>query len=276
MHPYVPSTAGVPLHVDPTDPRALNIFVAGGAIDHDLVHLWRLLIWAIRPDVVIDVGANYGEILFCANYEDSCELIAVEPNPAICARLKQTAAHSPHRVAVHEVAASDAPGTAILRVPPTSSGLGSLRRHFNDSENIEVYRQRLDDLLRIRPGSRLLAKIDVEGDEVRVLAGMSRIIDGSAIAAVVCEVSPDNISGLRAYVETLNLELLAFHRRSLSIVHQSAPLETISQDTRSHPFLRDVVILAGDSRNRSAVRSTLVSLVERFGPRERRSRTLYP
>lgn len=166
--PWVTNDTGRRIYVDPGDKRAWRMARGGGALDRDAVAAWRRLVTWLEPDLVLDIGANYGEVLLAADYPGA-SVHAFEPNPRVAPRL----ARSMRRLGtVHEVAVSSSDGTATLGMRRTSSGVSSLERRGGVS--VEVATVRIDRLgLR---GDRLLFKLDVEGHEPAALAGMAGLL----------------------------------------------------------------------------------------------------
>ncbi len=134
-----------------------------------------------RGDLVFDVGANIGE------YSDAFlalggRVIAIEPNPACCERLSMMARRG--NLVVENCAVGDAEGTARLRIC-SEPGLSTLSNEWYETaraspihgraswpNTIEVRVTKLDSLAK-KFGIPAFIKIDVEGFEDRVLAGMS-------------------------------------------------------------------------------------------------------
>lgn len=139
-----------------------------------------------RGDLVFDVGANVGE------YSDTflalgARVIAIEPNPACCEKLKMLAKRG--KLVVENCAVGDAEGGASMRIC-SESGLSTLstewyetarsspiHRHAAWPGTITVRVATLDSLA-AKYGVPKFIKIDVEGYEHRVLAGMSFQPDG--------------------------------------------------------------------------------------------------
>jgi FkbM family methyltransferase len=125
----------------------------------------------------VDIGAHVGDFLTeLVRIAPGGKHVAVEPIPPMADRLR---AAFP-QVAVHAAALSDSPGTTTfqwVRSNPAFSGLVR-RDDLSTSEHIEPIKVRvecLDDL--IPAGARVdLIKIDVEGGEVNVLRGASRVL----------------------------------------------------------------------------------------------------
>ncbi len=132
-------------------------------------------------DLVFDVGANVGEYsdLFLAL---GAHVVAIEPNPACCERLKMVAKRG--KLAIENCAVGDAEGSASMHIC-SDPGLSTLsdkwyqiartspiHRHASWPGTVAVRVTTLDSLA-ARHGVPTFIKIDVEGFEDRVLAGMS-------------------------------------------------------------------------------------------------------
>lgn len=138
----------------------------------------RFVLDALGPgDVAIDVGAHKGAFTYWMQRRvgPSGRVIAVEPQPALAARLAEIARDRRwHHVRVEACALSDAPGRLPLYVPeggPSPGASLSLPR----GAPVEVPVSTLDAL--VAPGTPVrLIKCDVEGHEARVFAGGARVL----------------------------------------------------------------------------------------------------
>jgi FkbM family methyltransferase len=161
----------------------------------------------LRPgDALVDVGANYGHftMLAAALVHPGGVVHAFEPHPHLAELLKQHAASQPRigRIHVWPTALSDTRGTMTLHVNPHWLGGSTLRADPNResrtgrfTEEYQVDVARADDLaLDLPPHGRLVVKIDVEGHEPAVIAGMARLL--ATADAVVVEVTPAWQGGL--------------------------------------------------------------------------------
>jgi FkbM family methyltransferase len=141
-----------------------------------------------RGDTVIDVGANAGffSLLAASRVGASGRVLAFEPVPAVRAVLEANLRlnHMSH-VALHAVALADRPGTLTLYEGPAAHrGLSSIRPLAHSPRTHEVHARPLDDWLPELPPVKLV-KIDVEGAEHHVLAGMRALIERDAPLLVV-------------------------------------------------------------------------------------------
>jgi len=148
--------------------------------------LRRLYREFIRPgDLVFDIGAHLGD-RSSAFAELGARVVALEPQPQLLRWLRRLTRHQPEIVCL-PLAVGRAPGNAELALSlrnPTVASLDSrwrehLRtttagfRHVRWEDSVTVTVTTLDELIRQygRPG---FCKIDVEGFEVEVLAGLSQ------------------------------------------------------------------------------------------------------
>jgi FkbM family methyltransferase len=143
----------------------------------------RLYSQFVAPgDVVFDVGAHAGNRVR-ALAALGCHVVAIEPQPAFAALLRRLFARTP-RVTVVEGAVGRSEGTADLAVSertPTVTTMSSRwraaragEREFAGvrwNESLRVPLTTLDVLIE-RFGTPRLIKLDVEGAEPEVLAGL--------------------------------------------------------------------------------------------------------
>jgi FkbM family methyltransferase len=129
-------------------------------------------------DVFVDVGANigYDTLLAARRVGAAGRVIAIEASPPVFARLSETLRinGSPGTVRVINQAAADRAGTlTIYSGPQHNVGLTTTVRRGAMPPVGEVLARPLGDLLQDDEKSRVrLIKIDVEGGEDAVLAGM--------------------------------------------------------------------------------------------------------
>lgn len=160
-------------------------------------------------DLVFDIGAHAGNRTraFAAL---GCRVIAVEPQPDF-ARLLRALFGSP-QVEVVEAALGEQPGTASLAISDRTPTVTTLAADWRDARSREPgfdgvrWNRRIDvetttlDLLIDRWGMPSFVKIDVEGAEPAVLAGLTR-----ALPALSFEYVPGALAEVKACIERLGL-----------------------------------------------------------------------
>jgi len=151
--------------------------------------------WVRPGDLVFDIGAHLGDrtIAFAGL---GARVVALEPQPVLFRWLSRIAGGR-DSVELLELAAGESPQTATLAIsratPSVSTLSGSWRRKIsrdnpgfrsvNWDETVEVAVTTLDELID-QFGQPVFCKIDVEGYEDRVLAGLSRPLDTVSVEFV--------------------------------------------------------------------------------------------
>lgn len=133
-----------------------------------------------RGDVVADVGANRGNFALYVSHalQGTGEVVCFEPNPA-CVRLLQAeiATNGIQNITVHPVGLGDGHSTLMLSVPSSNWGEGTFGNHAHHKGVASQVTARIapgDEWLETK--DPVLIKIDVEGFEARVIAGLRRTI----------------------------------------------------------------------------------------------------
>jgi FkbM family methyltransferase len=185
----------------------------------------------LRPgDLAFDVGAHVGDRIACFR-RLGARVVALEPQPGCARAIRLLHGRDPDVVLI-EAAAGDAEGQVVLRVNsanPTVStasdafvaaadGAGGWEGQLWDAR-VTVPCLTLDGLI-ARHGEPAFAKIDVEGFEDRVLAGLSRPLralsfEFTTIARDVAQRCLTRLAALGAYGFDLALgetQTLAFGR----------------------------------------------------------------
>lgn len=163
--------------------------VAAG-IEHEAVLL------SIRPEFVVDVGANRGQFsLAVRSCAPTASIVAFEPLPVPASTYREIF-HSDRRVTLHEAAISQRIDTATIHVSTrddSSSLLPIAERQVQlfpgtqEAGLTEVRTTRLDAVVTaqaiVKPS---LLKLDVQGYELEALEGCSGLIDFFDFVYVEC------------------------------------------------------------------------------------------
>jgi FkbM family methyltransferase len=141
----------------------------------------------------IDAGANIGlySVLLASEFKQ-LKVYAFEPLPRNADQLSANLLLNglSERVAVYRCALSDQTGMTELLVDERSTGTGTIMgkahagKRLGSSRPIIIQTSLLDDLLDLS-GQRVLMKIDVEGAELKVLAGMKRFLELNEVSMQV-------------------------------------------------------------------------------------------
>lgn len=185
---------GATVVLNPTDP------VVSGALHFGVYEKaeTRFFQSACRDGMTfLDVGANLGyyTALAARAVGPNGRVLAVEPDPDSFGYLEQTiAANAVGNVEAFPVAASDAP--AILPLYISTDNRGDNRLYASDGERpqVEVKARPLDALLRENKIDTVdLIKIDVQGYEPKVIAGLRETITASPNLTLLTEFWPQGI-----------------------------------------------------------------------------------
>lgn len=186
--------AGPGLDVAAGDPRGTALAASGWDLNPLGREIWRRCCRLREWTVVLDVGANYGEMLVDLPLAPGARVWAFEPAPAVADCLRRTVARRGLAVEVVELAVGSARGTVQLYEDPAWSGTTTATPAFAapGSAPRPVGCTRLDEFLvgrGVPPGSSLLVKVDVEGGERDVLTGLLPVLPLVADALVLAEVA---------------------------------------------------------------------------------------
>lgn len=169
----------------------------------------------LKLDVVLDVGANEGQFareLFWAGYAG--RLVSFEPQPEVHARLKEAARGDSRWRVAPPIALGAEAGTLPLAVfnrsdmssfLPATDLAGRAIPSLAQTARIEVPVATLDRLFEdyVKPGERVLLKLDTQGFEHEILEGAKAVLD--RITAVFLELSANPLyAGQPRYLDLLN------------------------------------------------------------------------
>ena len=206
-----PSTPVARFHVDPSDERGRALLRQAGDLNPPTRQMWCRLL-AERPWThILDVGANYGEMLLGVPLPEHARILAFEPNPLIAPYLEWNLADAGIRAVVSRSAVSDQVGEAKLAIDRRWSGLTSLGDGRDDArDSMTVPTTTISAILGGAAAvseMQALIKIDVEGHEARALAGLVELLGGFKDFAALVEVLHVPPQDLDWIIEHFDVEL---------------------------------------------------------------------
>ncbi len=185
---------GRTMYLDRGDGRSFALWLSGGNVNPRSMALWRALL-RLRPwSLVLDVGANHGEMLLLPDLPAGARVYGFEPNAALVPLLRRSLAGSGVAAEVVETAVGAADGHITLHVDLRWSGTSSVIAANTSGTHraVEVPITRLDTFLAglagLPPGGDLLVKIDVEGEEWAVLQGLLPALGRFGHVAIMAEI----------------------------------------------------------------------------------------
>lgn len=169
------------IYIDANDPCAIKKVVhepLRGKVSANLI-FWREFNAHLQPELIVDVGLNYGECLFGTNYTPATKLWGFEANPRLMPHLEQSRQHHPDgaRMTLTNCLVSDAPAEDVpFHVNPKWSGQSSAVREINaggDALEFKLTARTIDSVIpaSAATGRTVLFKMDIEGYESRAMAG---------------------------------------------------------------------------------------------------------
>ncbi len=173
------------LFADPFEKRGMALLRNKGNGQPFIKKYWRTALHLFNPEVVLDVGANYGEVFLDAKYPESIkQIIAVEANPFLHNYLCKSKEQHPQKEKItilNGLAGENAIEKVSFYIDKASSGRSTaLKNNFvQKSHKVTVSSYRMDELiLKQNPALKALVfKVDVEGFEPFVLKGMTGLFN---------------------------------------------------------------------------------------------------
>jgi FkbM family methyltransferase len=150
--------------------------------DVEVKETYQNLISEHRPDVFLDIGANYGthSLLFLIH---GVQTITFEPNSTCHRYFSEACALNGLKGQIEKVALGDIGGRVTLKYPKEETWLGATdadtqARIGKERQLVaeDVEQRQLDSYLATLAGRRVLIKIDTEGNEYKVLLGAKQIL----------------------------------------------------------------------------------------------------
>jgi len=163
----------------------------GVDVEKDELDQFESVMDRLRPEIVVDAGANIGLYTLAACRLGAPEIVAFEPNPVVYTHLAGNVFLNgfADRVRLHECALGADDGEGDLFLCDRHAEVSTLRpsameKSFSYQRSRTVRVARFDSLYQWT-GRRILIKVDVEGFEDQVLAGMAQLLERNQIVLMV-------------------------------------------------------------------------------------------
>jgi len=153
--------------------------------------LWQL---AGKGDIVLDIGANIGYMsqLLSHRVGKNGMVYSFEPNPLIIPRLKKNISlvQYPTNIHLYTIGLSDKSGSAELVLPDffaDNEGVAFISEESGNLNHIRIHLDRLDNIDVFADVRIKVAKLDIEGHELKMLQGANRLLNEGRIENIVYE-----------------------------------------------------------------------------------------
>lgn len=244
MKSFVRCRNGRTIFANPADRRGLALVQRGGNLNPGGLHLWRYLLGLEDWTDVIDVGANYGEMLANVDLPETARIVACECNPAILPYLEVTLGRLPVSIALERRAIARHDGTVEFLVDGRWSGTSRLaledKGAHPDMRPVRLEATTLREVLarsdQPLAERKLLLKLDVEGLELDVLLGMGTDLARLGSLFVMMEIIHLSDEHLSVLLGMFDFHLMTRRdRRLVALKPESvAELRKTLQDDRYH------------------------------------------
>ena len=146
--------------------------------------LYRLIQDSFAPDLVIDVGANYGFIsMICAKYFPEARIVAIEPDLRLCKYIKQNAKlNNYNRITVIRAICDQVPGKEkTFALNPLNSQDNRVKAPSKNWKTKPIETVSIDHIFNIRkPSNFAFIKTDTQGYECEVLFGAEEFLQNNS------------------------------------------------------------------------------------------------
>jgi FkbM family methyltransferase len=186
---YAVTESGSHIYVNPADPRGKKLLETNGNFNPPALNIWQELLRSSDWTCVLDVGANYGEMIANGGLPRRAKIVAIEPNREILPYLKRTLRQI-GGIKIYDTAISDRDGLSQLLITRDWSGTVRL---IDGEGDVAVKTTTLEKIIRAEcrniDAARIAIKIDVEGYEAKALSGLMPLLNRFRDFAAFIEVA---------------------------------------------------------------------------------------
>lgn len=204
------------LFINSAENRGRALLISNGVTQHRLHTFWAMAVKTFNPDLVIDVGVNYGECIFSTTYPTHTRIIGIEANSQLLEYIERSKEVHPNQsqiALIHAIASNQDNIEQLFYVDEHWSGTSSAA--YSPSHQmikaIPVKSIMIDSLVDMDQSSqKILFKIDVEGYEPYVLEGMKKLINTHSLMIGFIEFNSEMIQKTGYNIDYF-LEFLSDH-----------------------------------------------------------------
>jgi FkbM family methyltransferase len=240
------------IYLDIFDRRARKILRTSGDFNVSSIEMWNFLLDCTLWNLVIDVGANYGEMLVWANLPKDVDVLAVEPNLHISYFLDKSLKKIGINYSISNKAISDFCGKGIFKIDKKWSGTSSLIK-LEDQKIRVVDKRFMINTIEVATLSSLinqdvsdknvLIKIDVEGGEIGVLKGALDLLKIPKHYAVMMEIIHLRDEDLRWVFEFFKVYAYNYQTKTLVKINTKSLAEFKELMHSETLYQQDVVLM---------------------------------
>tara|TARA_R100000963_G_C4639301_1_gene103014 strand:- start:303 stop:1901 length:1599 start_codon:yes stop_codon:yes gene_type:complete len=138
-----------------------------------------------EKSVVVDIGGNVGSFsMYAREWNAKCHIYSFEPNPQVFPLLEHNA-KSLGNISINQVALGNKNGSIDLYQHPNNTGQTSTSLQVKDANKVSVPMRNSGEMLAEYGINKIdVLKIDTEGAEVAILAGMKDLLINTGIIMV--------------------------------------------------------------------------------------------
>jgi FkbM family methyltransferase len=193
--------------VNDKEKKGLGLSLHNGITQPRVVNFWRRIVEKLEPNIILDIGLNYGEILFSANYCRDALIYGVEPNKELKPYIEQSLKNHLNKdqmKIIYKLASDQNLFSQDFFVDKERSGNSSIYQlEHREQIKKKIGSIKIDDLFKLKSieNQIVIFKIDVEGNEWKVLEGMKDILKRCHTFAGCIEFNIDFLKKVNVNVE---------------------------------------------------------------------------